>query len=310
MSASPKDFTKSKLARMGIESGAIDSDAGTIADDRGTKAAGRGDSSQFKRGGAVHGAGRKGNLGRPGRANGGPVSGQLHRTLRTEKETLRDEKKDVPMGRVAANEQDARPGAVQSKKYAQPIRMHTDKLPKGDSRAHADQDHAAKAGEKQAERSGAFAKGGRVKGKTTVNVIVAPQGGGQPSGPPPGPPPMMPPPMPPPQRPPMPPPGAGAPNVNVMPSGAAPMGPAGAPPPGVPPGLRAKGGRVVTPNAPSHQGRGKFPKSAPAKSGKADFGRSGKRDFGPGGTPSKAHVKQTHGSGGGLGRLDNARREA
>jgi hypothetical protein len=308
MSASPKDFTKSKLSRMGIESGAIDSDAGTIADDRGAKAAGRGDSSQFKRGGAVHGAGRKASLGRPGRANGGPVSGQLHRTLRTEKETLRDEKKDVPMGRVAANEQDARPGAIQSKKYAQPIRMHTDKLPKGDARAHADQKHAGKANEKAVERSGAFAKGGRVKGKTTVNVIVAPQGGG---GQPPAPP-MMPPPMPPPmppQRPPMPPPGAGAPNVNVMPSGAAPMGPAGAPPPGVPPGLRARGGRVVRPKVETAAAR-KFPKSAPAKSGSADFGRSGKRDFGPGGTPSQAHVKQTHGSGSGLGRIDNARREA
>jgi len=81
-------------------------------------------------------------------------------------------------------------------------------------------------------------------------------------------------------------------------------------PPGVPPGLRAKGGRVVIPQAPSHQGKGKFPKSAPVKSGSADFGRGGKHDFGPGGTPSKAHVKQTHGAGGGLGRLDNARREA
>jgi hypothetical protein len=309
MSASPKDFTKSKLARMGLESGAIDSDAGTIFDEAGNRA-GRNSSRENRRsGGGVHGAGRGGNLGRPGRANGGPVSGTLHRTLRTEKETLSDERKDTPMGRVAANIQDARPGAVQSKKYAQPIRVHQDHPKTRDTKASRDANSASKANEKAVERSGAFAKGGRVKGKTTVNVIVAPQGGGQPPMPPPGPPPMMPPPMPPPQRPPMPPPGAGAPNVNVMPSGAAPMGAAGAPPPGVPPGLRARGGRV-TPQAPSHQGRGKFPKSAPAKSGKADFGRAGKRDFGPGGTPSQAHVKQTHGSGSGLGRIDNARREA
>jgi hypothetical protein len=289
MSASPKDFTKSKLAKMSLSSGAIDSDAGTMSDDFGTKAAKGSDSSQFKRGGAVHGLGRKGNLGRPGRANGGPVSGTLHRNLRTEKETLSDEPKDVPTGRVAANIHNARPSAVKSKKYAQ-----------GSYTPHADGGRAG------------FAKGGRAKGKTTVNVIVAPQGGG--AGGNPAPPPMMPPPaaMPPPMpppRPPMPPPGAGAPNINVMPPGGAPMGPAGAPPPGIPPGLRAKGGRVV-PQAPSHQGRGKFPKSAPAKEGSADFGKAGKHDFGPGGTPSKAHVKQTHGSGGGLGRLDNARREA
>jgi hypothetical protein len=311
MSASPKDFTNSKLAKMGIGSGAIDSDAGTMFDDQGMRAAGSSQVGRFNRrsGGAVSGAGRGGNLGRPGRANGGPVSGTLHRTLRTEKETLSDERKDVPMGRVAANIQDARPGAKLSSRYAQPIRIHKDKVAVRDKRARADQKTAGKAGEKQAERSGAFAKGGRVKGKTTVNVIVAPQGGGQPPGPPPMMPPAMPPPMPPPQRPPMPPPGAGAPNVNVMPSGAAPMGAAGAPPPGVPPGLRARGGRVVRPGVETSAAR-KFPKSAPAKSGAADFGRSGKRDFGPGGTPSQAHVKQTHGSGSGLGRIDNARREA
>jgi hypothetical protein len=318
MSASPKDFTNAKLQKMGIASGAIDSDRGTMFDDQGMQAAGSSQIGKFNTNGGLKGAGRKANLGRPGRANGGAVSGALHRTLRTEKETLSDENKDVPTGRVAANVHDSRPGAKLSSKYAQPIRVHKDDPRTHDKRARADQKHAARAGEKQAERSGAFATGGRVglarggraKGKTTVNVIVAPQGGQQPP-PPMAAPPPMPPPMPPPQRPPMPPPGAGgAPNVNIMPGGGAPMGPAGAPPPGVPPGLRKRGGRVVVPQAPSHQGRGKFPKSAPAKSGSADFGPEGKRNFGLGGTPGQAKIKQTHGSGSGLGRIDNARREA
>ena len=333
MSASPKDFTTSKLAKMGLASGAIDSDDGTIYDDRGTRAAGRGDSSQFKRGGAVHGAGRKSNLGRPGRASGGAVSGSLHRTLRTEKETVRDEKKDVPRGRLEANIQNDRPSAKLNKKYAQPKLVHKDKAPVRDKRARADQAHASKANEKALERSGAFARGGKVKPKTTVNVIVAPQGGQAGAGAPPpmAPPPMAPPPMPPP-RPPMPPPGQAGPSVNVMPpSAAAPTGAAGAPPPGIPPGLRARGGRVSNlgkfahppkagfsdTNAP-HIGGGRpgfsdtpmTSKRAPRADGAKDFGRSGKRDFGPGGTPSQAHVKQTHGSGSGLGRIDNARREA
>jgi hypothetical protein len=321
MSASPKDYTASKLKQMGLGSDAIDRDAGTIADDEGN-AAGKNSSRVNRRaGGAVHGAGRKSSLGRPGRAIGGPVSGALHRTLRTEKETVRDEPKDTPRGRLEANMHDARPGAIQSRKYAQPIRVHQDKMPRGDRTANADERDASKANRKAVERSGAFAaggragfaKGGRAKGKTTVNVIVAPQGGGA-GGPPPPPmmppPGAMPPPMPPPQRPPMPPPQAG-PSVNVMPpSGAAPMGAAGAPPPGVPPGMRKRGGRVIIPQAPSHQGRGKFPKSAPVKRGAADFHRDGKDDFGPGGTPAKARIKQTHGSGSGLGRIDNARREA
>lgn len=100
----------------------------------------------------------------------------------------------------------------------------------------------------------AFAKGGKTKGKgsTHVNVIVAPQGGGEKPGmasglpPPPGgggvphPPP---PPMPPPPGaggPGMPPPGGG-PMAGGMPP-RPPMGPAG---PGMPPPpMRAKGGRV------------------------------------------------------------------
>ena len=95
-----------------------------------------------------------------------------------------------------------------------------------------------------------LAKGGRAKGKTVVNVIVAGDRHQQPPAPP------MPPPMPPPPpmaapgpvgppRPPMPPPGAAGP-IGMAPPPGAPMGPAGAPHPGLPPGMpmRASGGRI------------------------------------------------------------------
>lgn len=84
-----------------------------------------------------------------------------------------------------------------------------------------------------AGRSGAsrFARGGKVKGGNTTNIIIAGGKAGQPPAPPmplpmpppPGPPPGGPPPMPPP-----------------------PMGGPGGPPPGGPPGMpmRASGGRV------------------------------------------------------------------
>src|SRR5215510_1303106 len=94
-------------------------------------------------------------------------------------------------------------------------------------------------GRKSGGRLDRYARGGRTKSPTTVNVIVAPGGGDKqplplplPAG---GPPPPPPPPMPP--RPPM----AGPPG---------PPGPAGPPmppprlPPGGPPMMRAHGGRI------------------------------------------------------------------
>lgn len=82
-----------------------------------------------------------------------------------------------------------------------------------------------------------YAKGGAVKskGKTTVNVIVAPQGGDAQK-------PMMPPQMPPQGAPPMPPP-----RPPMAPPPGGPGGPPGAMPPGMgaPPGvMRKDGGRV------------------------------------------------------------------
>jgi hypothetical protein len=282
MAGSPKDFTRDKLKKMELSAGSpgVDSDKDTASDDWGRRAAH--DSSQFAKGGAVKAhLGRAGRAmgGRVGRATGGPVSGALHRTLRTEKEQLSDSPKDVPPGALAQKIHADRPGAK------------VKKLATGG-------------------RAG-FARGGKTKGKTVVNVVVAPQGGGggAPGGPP-MPPPMMPPPMPPPQRPPMPPPGmmppGGAPgaNINVMPSGGAPMGAAGAPPPGIPPGLRKRGGRVGFSDGPQTS------KRPPMADGHKNFGKGGTHDFGKGGTRAQASVKQEAGSGGGLGRLEKARREA
>ena len=103
--------------------------------------------------------------------------------------------------------------------------------------------HEGKGVKARGDKSVRRSRGGHVKhkgsGKTSVNVIVAPSGGGHPpmagvGGMPPGagaPPPMMPP-----KPPMMPPPGAGAP----------PMAGLGGPPPGGPPGMppRSDGGRA------------------------------------------------------------------
>jgi hypothetical protein len=121
------------------------------------------------------------------------------------------------------------------------------------------------------------ARGGRTKGKTTVNVII----GGQKTMPPPAP--MMPPPPmaasgpvgPP--RPPMPPPGMGP------PPGGAPPGMGGGPPPGMPPMLRARGGRI-------------------------EISTPGKHDYGKAGVPH-GKIDEKYGGGSGLGRQANARRQ-
>src|SRR5215472_4575853 len=94
------------------------------------------------------------------------------------------------------------------------------------------------------------ARGGRVKGKTTVNVIVG-GGGGQPAAPP-IPPPPPPPPPPTGGPPPAMPPGGGNPLMQALAMRGA---GAGGPPPGPSPMMRKRGGRTYTAGAGSGPGR-------------------------------------------------------
>lgn len=227
--SSAKEFTRDKLRKMEASSSSppnLDRDKDAETDDYGRAAARSSDASSFGTGGAVSGAAKGGNLGRPGRASGGRISGQLLRSRRTPSEQTQDESPDND-GLYLAD----RPAADKAG------RKGDGKLRRGDGKVEA--------GAADNPERNAFARGGRTKGKTVVNVIVG--GGGrdgqqQPAGPPPMPPAMPPPPPPPPPRPPQ----AMMPQMPMgpMPSGAAPMGAAGAPPPGAPPTLRARGGRI------------------------------------------------------------------
>lgn len=92
--------------------------------------------------------------------------------------------------------------------------------------------------------------GGRTKGKTNVNIIIAPQGGGAAAA-----------------RPPMPPPGIGAPPPGAGPvgmhQGAPPPPPVGVMPPGAPPMMRKDGGRTLEKNG----GKLLSPKGYPIETG-------------------------------------------
>lgn len=117
-----------------------------------------------------------------------------------------------------------------------------------ESEAANERQVAAKAGKPRLDRK-PFKNGGAVKkAGTTVNVIVAPQGGGD------APPPMMPP-GPPPMPPPMPPPhmGPGGPGGPTMPP------PGAGAPPGMPMG-RKHGGRVPHMDAGAGGGKGRLEK--------------------------------------------------
>jgi hypothetical protein len=288
MSASAKDFTREKLKKMDVSAapaqGGANGDKEAASDDWGNRAGKNSarfndpTSAGLTKGKASH-LGRAGRStgGRVGRADGGRTpSGELVRTLRTNKERRHDIGLDIiPGGMVHATD-----GSRPDMKFKSGVKKHA-----------------------AGGRVG-FARGGKTKGKTVVNVVVAPQGGSGGGGQAPAPPPMMPPPMPPPApppRPPMMPPGGAAPNIAMAPPGGAPMGPAGAPPGGMP--MRKRGGRVGFSDGPQ------MTKRAPMADGSKNFGRDGKKDFGLGGTPGQARVKQQGGSGGGLGRIEKAKRE-
>ena len=182
-----------------------------------------------------------------------------------------------------------------------------------------------------------FAKGGRTKGKTTVNVII---GGDKQQAPPPMPPPPMAAPGPVgPPKPPMPPPGP-PPGMGGPPGGAPPGMPPGMPPPGMPPMARARGGRIgrqiggamppmpgaapgamppqAAPPMPPPAGMGSsLPPGVPpqpppqmpmrAKGGRIEISTPGVHNFGKPGVKHGA-VHEKYGAGGGKGRMEKARR--
>ena len=155
----------------------------------------------------------------------------------------------------------------------------------------------------------ARATGGRTKGKTNINIIVAAGKGQQPGMPPAGG--MMPPPPAPGGRPvmmPPPPPGgagAGAPPMPMPIPMPMPMGGAGGPPPGMPPMPRKAGGRI-TKTAHSYKdmeagagsGEGRLQKTEIAKRAMHNSGgKVGHRSY-------RSYKDMDAGSGGGLGRLE------
>ncbi len=154
------------------------------------------------------------------------------------------------------------------------------------------------------------ASGGRTgKGKTVVNVVVAPHGGGQPSPVPVpvphpvpvgGPPPAMPPAMPP-----------GG--MGAMPPGIA-GPPMGGGPAGLPPGLvgRKSGGRVHDMSKGSGEegdsaGKGSGPEGDANGKGTGPEGNS--FDKGSDGENPRPAIREKFGAAGGLGRLEKAARQ-
>lgn len=306
MANSARDFTRDKLAKMEVSGSApsnLDRDRDSQGDDYGKTAARSSDSSHFKRGGAV-GFGKKPHMGRPGRVNGGSVSGNLIKTLRTQEQTEADNERDVPPGRYEADLQDARRGSA--KKRPSDGRISEGELTRSTVREGR-------------------ARGGRTgKGKTVVNVVIAGDKGQQQPQAIPVPHPVPVPAGGPQQPPPMPPPGAmppGAMPPGAMPPGAmppmagrppmaappgAPMGPAGAPPGGLP--MRAYGGRIVAGKG-GKKDFGKGGTKSFGKGGHKDFGHGGTHGFGKGGTKGATAVKEKAGAGSGLGRIEKAKRE-
>jgi hypothetical protein len=287
-SNSPSAFTKKKMEAMGHSSadrnpdGDGDRSKSEQADDYG-KPPEPSDSSKFKKGGAVHGKGKKGHLGRMGRATGGRVGRAAGGPVDDENDSAGKKVKGGVVGDVNTNMK-TNEGAIRQ-----------GDLPK-------------------------YARGGRAsgkgKGKTVVNVVI----GGKDDKPPPmAGPPMLPPPPPgpppPPPHPPMAPPQGGPPPM--MPSGGAPMGPAGAPPGGMPPPpMRARGGRVGNLGKFAHPAKAGFsdskaPHRGGGKEGFSDVKMTGKRAPMADGScnfKAKRDPNETAGNNG-QGRLEKARRQ-
>ena len=260
----PRDHTSATLRRMdvsGSSPGNLDRDKDAEGDNYGLTAARSSDASSFK----MTGAPKSPHLGRPGRQAGGRISGNLQRTRRTPDETASDianeDKvvnelaKDRATGgridRAYGGHADEREDRAIVGNMVKPSAMRATggrigRSTGGSATATSDYTQAGRtydnddASGKDRITGGSYApnhakggrvdraRGGRTKGKTTVNVII----GGDKQQPPAMPPPMPPPPM-------------GARGLVGPPPGGAPMGPGGPPPPGGPPmPMRARGGRI------------------------------------------------------------------
>jgi hypothetical protein len=286
----PQDHTRAVLGRMSLSSptpGSIDRGKDASGDNYGLTAARSSDSSSF----GASGAPKSPNLGRPGRATGGrlSLSGTLQRNRRTPEETKSDIDNEDRVANELANDRGRAHGgrigrstggsATAKDEYTQAGRTMMNEDASGKDQWTGGNFPPSRATGGRTN----YAKGGRTKGKTTVNVII---GGDKQMPPPIAPPPMAapgpvgPPPGPPPGLPPGPPPG-GMPRPPGMPIGGAPMGPAGAPPPGVPPMLRARGGRIEIETPGVH-----------------DYGKAGVKH---------GSTEEKYGGGSGLGRMQNAR---
>ena len=272
----PKAHTQAVLKRMdlaGSVPGNINRGNDASGDNFGLTSARSSDASSFR----MDGATKSPHMGRPGRASGGRISGQLVRTRRTPEETAKDIAEEQKTVDALTKDRDNRKkggrigregggSVMRTLGYsASPTSRDNYNEPVGKSvgetiQRTGDVNSAARMEDRDVdsligsqygrpdsdrdrvmgrEKGGRVgrAHGGRTKGKTTVNVII----GGQKSMAPPAP--MPPPPMAAPgpvgpPRPPMPPPGMGP------PPGGAPPGMGGGPPPGGPPMLRARGGRI------------------------------------------------------------------
>jgi hypothetical protein len=278
--ANPRTFTAKKLKAMGHSSaigspeGADDDGDDKNTDDYGRRAAR--DSSEFKRGGAVHGAAKRPHLGRAGRASGGRVEGKIDTNM----------KKDGGMRRIAEH----------------PLVRFED----GEREARA---RGGRTGKGKTVVNVVIA-GGKGDHEAPPPHMAAPP------PPMPAPPPQRPvgPPMG--QQPPIMMPPAGAPMgpAGAPPQGPPPPRARGGRVANLghyahPPKSGFSDGKAPHRGPKDFSAEAPTAKRAPEANGHKSFGKGGTHSFGKGGTPARASLKE-HAGNNGRGRIEKARREA